>query len=99
MHTLIIKYKFYCYGILVGESSHSVLYLSTDTLTENVVGILLKWGRDQTGKNSKFGKQCTERGFSEVIHDFCFFEHPWPSKMKFLPCSDDVFPLKFLAIR
>ena len=52
----------------------------------------------QTEKNSKFGNICTERGVSMVIHDFSFLKHPWPLEMKFLPCSEDVLPLKFLAI-
>ena len=41
--------------------SHSVLYLSTVTLSKNEVGILLKWERGGTEKNSKFEKKHVPR--------------------------------------
>ena len=82
------------------DPSHTVLYLYTGTLTQNEVGTLLKWGRSKTGKNSKFGKTCTgtERVFSKVVYHFSVFEHPCPSKIKFLPCSEHVLGPLYLNI-
>ena len=31
-----------------------------------------KMEKGGTKKNSKFGKSCTDTGFSKVMHDFCF---------------------------
>ena len=51
----IISYPvIYRFSPKVDNPSHSVLYLSTGTLSQNEVGILLKWWRRGTGKNSKF---------------------------------------------
>ena len=69
MLTLINKYQFCFYGILedqllrcykpslkVKVPLQSVLswYFATGTLSQNEVGILLKWRRGETQKNSKF---------------------------------------------
>ena len=54
------------------DPSHSILVIMHWHLTENEVGILLKWGRGRTGKNSKFGKTCTQRGLSKVIYEISF---------------------------
>ena len=86
----------------VDKPSHSVLYLSTGTLSQHEVGILLNWLRPGSGKNLKILKKtCAERvrqregereggegGGCNVMHDFSFFKHPWPLEMKFLPCSE-----------
>ena len=76
------------------DPSQSALYLSTSTLSQNELGILLTCGgRRQSGtgkKNKIWKKTCTKRGFCKVINDFSFFEHPWPSEMKFLPCSKHI---------
>ena len=46
---------------------------------------VLKLGKGETGKNPKFRKPCTGRGFNKVIHNVSFFEHPWPSESSFYP--------------
>ena len=45
----------------VYDPSHSALYLCSGTLSQNEVGILLKWGRGGTAKSSKFGKKHVQR--------------------------------------
>ena len=59
---------------------------------------VLKWGKEETGKNSKFGKTYTEKGFSNVTHNFSFLKHTWPSKMKFLFCFKKVLGQLYLEI-
>ena len=67
------------------DTSHSVLSLSTGTLSQNEVGILLKWTRAELKKKIMFRER-----FSNVIYDFSFFEHPWLLEMKFLTCSEHI---------
>ena len=71
------------------DPSHSVfLYLSTDTLSQNEVDILLKWGEVELKKTQNLEKKTCTESFCELIHDFSVLEHPWPLEMKFLPFTE-----------
>ena len=81
-------------SVKVDKPSHSVLYLSTGTLSQHEVGILRDWwrrerDRDRQGETERDRDRERERegGVCNVIHDFSFFKHPWSLEMKFLPCS------------
>ena len=76
----------------VNNPSHSVLYLSTGILSQNEVGILLKWLDAELEKPQNLEKENVqwEIGFCNVIHEFSFFKHPWPLEMKFLLCSEHI---------
>ena len=88
-------------SVKVDKPSHSVLYLSTGTLSQHEVGILCDWwrrerdrerqrDRDRQGETERDRDRERERegGVCNVIHDFSFFKHPWSLEMKFLPCSE-----------
>ena len=70
-------------SVKVDKPSHSVLYLSTGTLSQHEVGILRDWWRRERDRERE-----REGGVCNVIHDFSFFKHPWSLEMKFLPCSE-----------
>ena len=65
MQVLLLWLSVRCYkpSLKVDDPSHSVLYLSTGTLSQNEVDILLKWGEVELKKTQNLEKKNMHREF------------------------------------